>query len=61
VRQVGPLNLSGWVGGGTSFSSPQDKAVSDVDANALTLSLSIDMNGTTDAPQGLYLALLLMP
>lgn len=61
VRQVGPLNLGGWSGGGTSFSSPQDKTVSDVDANPLYLSLSIDMNGTTDAPQGLYLALLLMP
>lgn len=61
VRQVGPLSLSGWFGGGGSFVSPQDKAVSDIDANALTLSLSVDMNGTTDAPQGLYLALLLMP
>lgn len=61
VRQVGPLNLSGWVGGGNSFSSPQDKTVADVDATALILSLSVDVNGTTDAPQGLYLALLLMP
>lgn len=61
VRQIGPLNIGGWSGGTTSFSSPQDKTVSDVDANALYLSMTYDMNGTNDLPQGLYLSLLLMP
>ncbi|QAZ38432.1 hypothetical protein C1M51_02790 [Methylibium sp. Pch-M] len=61
VRQIGPLNVGGWSGGGTSFSFPQDKTVPDVDATALILSAGIDMSGTAETPQVFTLELCLEP
>lgn len=61
VRQIGPLNVGGWSGGGTTFTFPQDKTIPDADSTALILSAGMDMSATAETPQVFMLELCLEP
>lgn len=61
IRWTGAMNNASWSGAASSVSNPQAANISNLDSNALWLSLCVDIAGTTNAPQGFLLELELIP
>lgn len=59
--QCGPANKSGWGGAGTSDVYLTARTVDDVESNDIWISLAVDIAGTTSAPVGYHLEVVLMP
>lgn len=62
IRILGSQNaVTDWSGTGSSASYPNNFTVPDIDANALILSVSLQMAGSTDTPNVAHLIVTLFP